>query len=515
MASSSSSKPTALHYMLVLFVLASLILGMLYYVEHGAAVTASAATKKASDEKKTLDAEYQKLFTEQETLKKLIVGPSAPTVPEVGSFETPAEGTLMAMVLKDHFGKLALPPGEISYKRLVDIAAQERKTRDDAIATAKSEQAVQETAYAALESKYNALLAAEKTSRSGSESQLQDVTKSKEEVVSTLNSDIEKLRTAYTELDTTSANAKLAFDKEKKTFEDRIRRLTALNEKLNDEIELYKKTSFEVASGEIRYVDTQNKLVYINRGEADRLPKRTTFSVYSKSHSGIGRGAKDIKGSIEVTRIIDAHTAECRITKENIYEPIAQGDPIYTPLWFPGQAQRFSFIGLVDLDGDGQDDRQELHEVLKNAQAIVDSEVLKNGDIQGAAVSAESPTGITEVTKFLVLGAMPELADTTNDEEKNTITKINNHLKAMRDSAREHGVRIITMSDFLSYIGYKSNRRLFKPGSDTRYPTGGTSTQGTMGTRESSGQTSSIYDPKKANLRPPTSGNLNKLFKGR
>ena len=46
----------------------------------------------------------------------------------------------------------------------------------------------------------------------------------------------------------------------------------------------------EVPTGYIRYVDSTNRLVYINLGSADKLPLRTTFAVYAKSNSGVGRG---------------------------------------------------------------------------------------------------------------------------------------------------------------------------------------------------------------------------------
>jgi hypothetical protein len=87
--------------------------------------------------------------------------------------------------------------------------------------------------------------------------------------------------------------------------------------------------------GQVRWVDPIGKRVWISVGEADGVDRRTMFSVYKKTHSGVGRGtvkrgvqAEDFKGSIEVTRVMESHLSEARILTDDILPPIAKGDPI-------------------------------------------------------------------------------------------------------------------------------------------------------------------------------------------
>lgn len=464
----SSSKPAAVHYALAFFVLLSLVLGLFSYVEHGAALTAHATSRSATEKQMSLDRDFQRLFTELETMKTLARGASAPTIPEVGSLTSPAPGTLIDTVLKEDFSRIPMAPGETSYRRLIDTAVQELRTRREIFLKANAELEVQRKAFVALESKYNALLAEEKTARTGSESQLRDVARSKAEVISSLELDIQELQAEYAELDTASANAKLAYEKEQKSLKQKNLNLTAINQQLVERIEQDNQRGGDIPTANLLYVDTQNKLAYIDKGEADLLPKGLILSVYPKSSRGSATGTQSKKGTLEVLRTTGAHTAECRIVTENIYEPFAQGDPVYTPLWFPGQQQHFAFVSLCDLDGDGQDDRQELHELLSNAHAVIDAELLPNGDLQGAGVTADTPTGITEQTRFLVIGKVPELQDATTDAQRTAITKTYQHLRAMKDAAREQGVRVMNLTDFLSHVGYRPSRRLFKPGEEVQ-----------------------------------------------
>ena len=176
-----------------------------------------------------------------------------------------------------------------------------------------------------------------------------------------------------------------------------------------------KQQSFEVADGIIRWVENSNGMVYINLGSDDKLKERTTFSVYAKDSSGIGKGQEDIKGSIEVVRIIDAHTAAAKIVDEDLYRPMAQGDQIYSPLWTAGRAERFSFVGAMDLDNDGRSDRGLLHQIVATAGAEIDNEV----DDEGNRIPpVEEGGAITERTKFLVLGDIPDMSKLSRPEDK-------------------------------------------------------------------------------------------------
>jgi hypothetical protein len=302
-----------------------------------------------------------------------------------------------------------------------------------------------------------------------------------------LTSEIAALKNALAAERHENDDYRAATENKIRALEQRLANLIGANDKIKAELdENSLNGGFEIPDGIIRWIDRLGKKVWINLGEADGLKPRTTFNVYKKTSRGIGRGAEkravgreDIKGTIEVTRILEPNLSEARILTEDLYSPIAAGDPIYSPLWNPGRGEAFSIIGIMDLNGDDKDDRDLLKEAVATAGAVIDNEVDEKGElfINGKKPEEYKPR-ITEKTKFLVIGKIPEVADTADPEEIQTILKINGIRKDMEDAARERGVRIVSLSDFLSYIGYKSQRRLSVPGGESPYKLKSGSTSG-------------------------------------
>ena len=71
--------------------------------------------------------------------------------------------------------------------------------------------------------------------------------------------------------------------------------------------------------------------------------------------------------------------AEARITRDRISDPIVKGDEIYTPLWSPGRKEKFAFVGLFDLDNDGINDRDVLHDLVAASGGEIVDEVDDKG----------------------------------------------------------------------------------------------------------------------------------------
>ena len=232
--------------------------------------------------------------------------------------------------------------------------------------------------------------------------------------------------------------------------------------------------------------------------------------MYQKSNRGVGRdsdpatlkGPEDMKGAIEVTKVKGPHLAEARILDENYYDPIGVGDPIYTPIWSPNQKEWFAFVGKIDLDDDGRSDRELLHDVLAAAGAKIQLEV----DDQGVRTGGT----IDERTKFLVVGEIPTLEGLTEQKEKDAAEEINKQRQDLKKKARDQGVRVVTLNDFLAFIGYTPRQRVFRPGDlrpyNLRNGSRSTATSETSGNRESSGQTSGIYSRSKRLGQPLGTG---------
>jgi hypothetical protein len=179
-------------------------------------------------------------------------------------------------------------------------------------------------------------------------------------------------------------------------------------------------------------------------------------------------------------------------------------------LWNPGRSENFSFVGKIDIDQDGKEDRETLHEIVASHGARIDNEVDAKGNMTGS--------GIDVNTKFLVIGDIPEIADVDDKDAENVILEIKKHQKELLKQAREQGVRVISLNDFLKYMGYIPQSKVFRPGDEVKYNlkagAHSKSVGETIGERKSSGTSSGVYSGNKM-LKPKTStGQNSKLFRG-
>lgn len=471
----SSSKPTGVHYGLVFFVLLSIVCGVGWLLAHkgsgsiGELKTANASlTKKAND----ADTAAKTALDQIEQIKKLLGALYA----DVGS-DTSNPNTVLGDMY-DHIQKFSNGSPQPTYNAtLVKMAEALRDVtthRDKLQDLLATEQAT----FQQKTNELNAQLAEEKKARDLADTGKTNADNTHSEELKKKELDLAELRNQVAKTQQEYDEYKASTDATLKQLDKRIQNLLAINRKIGDELEQKTRVTFEEADGNIDWIDTVTHRVYINLGEIDGLRPRTTFSVYRKNNSGVGRGARpgltgpeDIKGAIEITRITGPHQAEAKIIDEDLYRPIGKGDPIYSPLWSSGRGEAFSTVGILDLDGDGKSDRDLFRELVATAGATIDNEVDDKGVLWvNGKPSDDATPKLTERTKFLVKGALPEPGAGPVDSEEHTISnRITALNKEMDQQARERGIRVVSLSDFLSFIGYRSQRRLFVPGSDTPY----------------------------------------------
>src|SRR5258705_2201449 len=154
-----------------------------------------------------------------------------------------------------------------------------------------------------------------------------------------------------------------------KTLDDHVTKLDRANSILKEQRK-DEPGSFEVADGRVSWVN-QNGTVWINLGTGDSLRRQVTFSVFDADQHDAAKAAK--KGSIEVTRLLDEHMAEARITKDDPTNPILVGDNIYSQVWHRGKQLHFALTGVIDIDGDGQSDLPLALQLIKLNGGIVDA----------------------------------------------------------------------------------------------------------------------------------------------
>jgi len=240
-----------------------------------------------------------------------------------------------------------------------------------------------------------------------------------------------------------------------------------------DELDKWKKETFDVPDGKIYWVDQRSGTVWINLGRADALRRQTTFSVYPMDVTNLAKATK--KAGIEVTRIRDEHLAEARIVEDVVSDPIMIGDKIYTPAWNPGEAVRFALFGLMDMDNDGTGDLQRVKDLIEMSGGKVDYSIDEKGNKNGE---------MTINTRYYVVDS--EALDVEVKEKSDEASAKAAQAQAGKysdaiDEARKVGLKRITLADLLQQMGWKSQTRVVRYGQEAnprdfrpRSPEGGT-----------------------------------------
>lgn len=503
----SSSKPTAVHYSLIFFVMLSIILGVVAYMSASHAGTVQVNLDAKVQEAEQFNTALRNATTEVDELKKLLGKANLERVIDSNPNNPASVLGAMRQDMSDYGQTLA----ETTYsgtlaklRQALDSVTAERDSRAASLAET-------EKTLLALQSRYRATVDDHQKARTGAESQLRTTVNERDEQIQAKDQKIAEMQNLYNQTQVELEQEKEAREKDRQRNQGEINKLVLINEKIRGELDDIKQETFEVADGRIRRVDNVARMVWIDIGDADFLKPRMTFSVYSKDTPGVARTTADIKGKIEVTRIIDAHLAEAKIVEEDLYRPMAPNDFIYTPLWSPGRPERFAIVGMIDLDGDGESDRTLFHQEMAVRGAAIVDEV----DDQG-----NRPTpAIDETIKYLIMGKVPDITDYTLLEDQNRAKAIIAKQADMRREARLYGVRIIPLNAFLDYIGYKSKRRLFKPNDPRGYTlkagSASTSLNESLGDRASSGQVSGGFGSSKTLPPQTSSGATSKVFGGK
>ncbi len=268
------------------------------------------------------------------------------------------------------------------------------------------------------------------------------------------------------------------------TARGRIDELAKTNEVYAGKIRNLTKTTFKVPDGQITYVDQAKKVVFINLGRADGLARQVSFAVYPSDTTNLSHEGK--KASIEVTKVLSAHTAEARITDDSITDPILPSDKIHTVVWSPGERKQFALTGLLDIDGDDKSDLEIVRNVITMNGGIVDCWLREDGQREGE---------FTPSTQYLVLGTPPAVSQTGARNrpfiDGNT---------AMRDEAKQRGMTVIKLEELLKGMGFKSQTPV------ERFGRGGnsglsTSTKPKSVPRVSTGGVSKYYDEEHSDFR--------------
>jgi hypothetical protein len=454
MAAAPTSKPGWVHYSCAFFFICALFLGIgLYLTSSGAKETE--ATRVAAEKKASEATSAATRALEQITALKNKIGYTFETVgTEEEKNTTTVIGSMNADI--DGAGDAAVK----SYRALLLKLQEELNAAKTAVAIKDNEIAQLNDTIAKLNPQYNAKVAQEEAAKNELEKNLSAATTASAEERTKKDKEIDDQRTALKTLQEEYAKLEDEFKKSTESSDKTVKGLRDAIKRLNKKLEEITKEDFELPLGKIAEVDNDAGTATITLGDLDRLTPLVSFSVYAKPDAGTAGGSEDIKGSIKVTKILGPHLALCKITKEILKSnPISPGDPIFTPVWAPGRAEKFAFVGRFDLDYDKKHDQDLLLELLRANGATMGAYVDQKGERHNGRVDFN--------TKYLVIGDIPDVSQISDGDERRAVEEIGKHRDKMKLEAEENGVKLIRLADFLRKMGYSPGHKLI-PGGQLR-----------------------------------------------
>jgi len=410
---------------LIVFVMLSIILGVTTFIFYqqwtDAATKAEAATKEAGDQRAAAGV----LAEESSKLKR-----------QIGFAETDQAEAIDSQYKADmdEFGG-NFPEDNRTYRALLGYlfqTIQEKDAKNDLLSE-QLEQLKQD--YAVREAGKDAQI---KQLESARDAALQDLATRTQ----TFSTERKRITDAQAALQTQLAEARKRADEQLAEIQTNLdetlkekQNLVTLNRQKSEKLDALVRESFEVAHGEIRWINQGNGTVWINLGRADSLGRQITFSVYPMDTTNLTKAIK--KASIEVTQILGEHLAEARIIEDKVSDPIMPGDKIHTPIWTPGEQKRFALAGFMDINSDGKSDQHIIRNLITMNGAVVDCEIDETGNQRGQ---------MTVDTRYLVLGKRPD--------EQGSAEVIAGYT-AMRREADRLGIQTIPVRDLLQQMGWK------------------------------------------------------------
>jgi len=352
------------------------------------------------------------------------------------------------------------------------------------------------------------------TSQAASEQQLQAGIAAKQQLADEKNAEIESEKKAKNQAQVEKGQALDEYARYKRENEEQIALLDKQIDFYKDQIDELTKQGFDREDGQIVSIDNTTRTVWISIGSAEKLHPQVSFSVYTSDHRGIGRGIEDIKAKIEVTRILEPHLAEARILDEDLFRPIAEGDPIYSPLWSAGRKEYFAIVGRPDLDDDGKSDWDLIREIITTSGANID--LIVDDEAQRQPADGK----LSARTKFLIVGDIDDPAKFSGIPEKQKLAfDMQKQHDALINEARLYGIRVVRLNDFLDYVGFKPEQRLWKPGENRPFNlqqgTPGKAVDDTYQERNSGGTTSELYRKNRSGIQQESDGTTSELFRGK
>jgi hypothetical protein len=223
--------------------------------------------------------------------------------------------------------------------------------------------------------------------------------------------------------------------------------------------------------GKVTQANIEKREVYINIGSKSGVRPGVTFNVFGGD--GKGHAVGFIKGTFEVVRVIDENSAMGRITSlfdsagreialndpsvgrlaREADQPIRENDLIFNMFWntnvaIAGAANFTPFP--VDAPAEQMRQVSAFAQNLERMDIHVDAVL----DLSDAQVKG----GFTNRTRFLILGQRAEPKQLNDEAQKERAKQINDAIAAMAKEAIEKGLFVISLENFMTASGFRTQR---------------------------------------------------------
>ena len=495
MAKQQGETKTPLVIALSVFVLLTLILGVMLYLAYDEKAAAKANEKKAGDEKGEIEKKYQ-AEKDKVLMYRVAVGmdsqddfdslKNTSKKPEVyeeyKKFTGELRGRLQGLVAAE---SRAIPGSKFEVKEsevlnwpwadgqnlenrpekglfaVVVNAYAKQLLASQKQTTAEKNSALAAENYQKLSKEY---ADAVQILRTVAQTFPAQTTAKVEEVKQQVASEIKKFEKAtdtynkYTRDKTDAVEAaNIAIAQQQQQIQGLNTRVGKAEDKLNAREDQF---AYEKSHGKI--TKRTDNIVYIDLGDADKVRPGLTFTVQPsdtpergidsrKIERTLATGEKEFsiktKGMLEVISVLGPHLSQARITAENdpIRERILNGDVLYNAAWRKGAADHVALFGVFDVDADGSDDIKMVVRDLTRMGIIVDAVY----DIEKKAWQGK----ITSLTTYAIEGYYPSSSNA--DALAAVKSAIDQNLRDAKKVALENGVKVVKARDFFPRIGYQ------------------------------------------------------------
>lgn len=191
-------------------------------------------------------------------------------------------------------------------------------------------------------------------------------------------------------------------DDNKGHYDKELARLTSLKDKAEadatekqqtilkqvEKLQAFENPDYAAAQGRITMVSNGATRAHVNIGSNQGLKKGITFAIIDANDTQITKAVPKAKLVIQNVSS-DSASGEVYFgddleSKSRFYNNIVKtGDQIYSPVWRSGRKMSFALVGKMDINGDFQDDIDQVRQIIEAAGGVIDAELPVRGQEKG------------------------------------------------------------------------------------------------------------------------------------